>query len=277
MAGNTLYAVLAFPAAIAAVIVTTVRIPTGPCIPNVGLISSAMASLPWGSAAVLNASLSTMLAKPSTSRAADAQSPTELTSTNSTSRSKEAESLTGLSISSVSTAPSMIAQSLTTLPSTYVPTSRSISAQSSTALPTASDAMAKYYRFQIIPQSSLTPRDVDNEISYVAAGGKETSICGEGEIFTLQNKALSSDGLWVSAPANTSWERFAVSAPAGVLVTNFTIVDGYLTWSNQAFDGGTAQFCAVNETILVVYNGTTPADCVAVQLLAIEASTQWYP
>lgn len=113
----------------------------------------------------------------------------------------------------------------------------------------------------------------DNEIAYVAAGGRETSVCGQGEIFTLQDNTLSTDGLWVSAPPKTSWTRFAVSAPTGEMVTNFTLVDGYLTWSNQAFDGGVANFCAINKIVLAVYNGTAPTDCVPVKLLAIQTST----
>ena len=125
--------------------------------------------------------------------------------------------------------------------------------------------------FLVRPQTSLISRAVDYETSYVGAGGRQTSICEQGEIFTLQDNALSSDGLWVSAAPNISWAHFAVSAPTGVMVTNFTLMDGYLTWTNQAFNGGVAKFCASNETILAIFNGTDPTGCAPVKLLAILA------
>ena len=56
------------------------------------------------------------------------------------------------------------------------------------------------------------------------------------------------------------------------LIKNFTIVDGYLTWKNEAFDGGAATFCAVNETVMTVFNGFMPPNCIPVRLLAVSAS-----
>ena len=130
---------------------------------------------------------------------------------------------------------------------------------------------AYQYLFEIRSLSSPTSRVVDKKKAYLAAGGMQTSNCGQGEIFSLQDNALSSDGLWVSASPNTSWARFAVSAPTGVMTTSFMLSDGYLTWTNPAFSGGLASFCAVNGTIIAVFSDTVPADCIAVKLLAITA------
>ena len=56
-----------------------------------------------------------------------------------------------------------------------------------------------------------------------------------------------------------------------MITTNFTIADGYLAWNNEAFNGGAAKFCAVNSTILTVFNGSPPPNCVPVKLLALSA------
>lgn len=216
MACRALYATLGFPAAIAAGIVSTIRIPTGPCIPAIQPTHLPMAGFP------LTLGVLPIPALPT--RSLDASPP----------------------------------------PSANGP--------SSSPLAAASGSTMNDYIFQVKAQTSVPPRDVDNGPAYVGAGGRETWVCGQGEIFTLQDNTLSTDGLWVSAPFKTSWTRFAVSAPTGEMVTDFTLVDGYLTWENQAFDGGVASFCAINETILVVYSGTAPTDCVPVKLLAIQTS-----
>jgi hypothetical protein len=217
MACRALYATLGFPAAIAAGIVSTIRIPTGPCVPYMQPTHLAMAGFPLAPGVVPISALPT--------RSLDASA------------------------------------------------SPSANGQRSSLLAAASGSTSNDYMFQVKSQRSFPSRGVDNEIDYVAAGGRETSVCGQGEIFTLQDNTLSTDGLWVSAPPETSWTRFAVSAPTGEMVTNFTLVDGYLTWSNQAFDGGVANFCAINKIVLAVYNGTAPTDCVPVKLLALQTST----
>ena len=149
--------------------------------------------------------------------------------------------------------------------------SPSLSTQSLSA-PAATLVFPAYqYIFEIRSLPSLTSRAVDKKKVYLAAGGMQTSNCGQGQIFSLQDNALSSGGLWVSASPNTAWARFAVSAPTGVMTTSFMLSDGYLTWANPAFSGGLATFCAVKGTVIAVFSDTGPADCIAVKLLAITA------
>lgn len=217
MACRALYVTLGIPAAIAAGIVSTIRIPTGTCVPDIQPTYLATAGFPLALGMLPIPALPT--------RSLDASAP----------------------------------------PSANGPRSSPLAA--------ASGFTTNDYMFQVKPQTSVSPRDVDNRPAYVGAGGRETLACGQSEIFALQDNTLSADGLWVSALSKTSWTRFAVSAPMGEMVTNFTLVDGYLTWKNQAFDGGVANFCAINETILAVYSGIAPTDCVPVKLLAIQTCT----
>lgn len=217
MAYRALYTTLGFPAAIAAGIVSTIRIPTGPCVPYMQPTNSAMAGFPLAPGVV---PMSTLATRPLNASA-----------------------------------------------------SPSSNGQNSSSFATTSGSTSNDYVFQVRPQTSLTRRGVDNGSAYVGAGGRETSVCGQAEIFTLQGNTLSTDGLWVSATSKTSWTWFAVSAQIGEMVTNFTLADGYLTWSNQAFDGGVADFCATNKTVVAVYNGTAPTNCVPVRLFAIQTST----
>ena len=216
MAGRTLGAMVAFAANTFAGITSTVRIPTGTCIPNIVAIGPEITGLTMGSYASLYPA---MLNTPT--------EPTQILPSSST---------------SIQSSPTSV----------VTPTS------------TAAD-----YLFEVKRSTSVILRDVDNGTSYLGAGGLETSACDQGEIFTLQDNALSSDGLWVSAAPNISWKPFAVSAPKGVMVTNFTLVDRYLTWTNEGFNGGVADFCSLDGTVLVVFNGIAPPDCVAVELLAI--------
>lgn len=127
------------------------------------------------------------------------------------------------------------------------------------------------YVFQVASQNSLRPRANANNISWIGADGVITSVCGQSERFSLQNHTLQSGGHMVSTSPNTTWAPFAANLLMGPITTDFTLIDEYLAWVNQAFSGGAAKFCIASGKLYTVFSGIGPASCVGAKLLAVSA------
>lgn len=81
--------------------------------------------------------------------------------------------------------------------------------------------------------------------------------------FVLRNGKLLSGSLFYSTSRSMSRqilnEPFAASPNHEDIDTTFSVVDGFLIWSNPAFDGGVARFCLPQSGPLrVVYAGSLP-------------------
>lgn len=126
------------------------------------------------------------------------------------------------------------------------------------------------YILLVKPRGSLTNRALSNGTLYVGPGGR-LSTCGLGDNFALQDNQLKSDDKWLSTSPVVASQVFAVSPSTGYLSTNFSIVDGYLNWSNSAFQDGLATFCTLYFTVFAVFQGPLPDWCLPVNLLALSA------
>ena len=105
-------------------------------------------------------------------------------------------------------------------------------------------------------------------MSFLGLDGQQKPSCDEGAVFALQNAQLETGGSFMSTSADVATTTFTVSSQLGSISTSFSVVAGYLLWSNDAFDNSTASFCSQNGTILAVFHGAPPSDCSPVALLA---------
>ena len=103
---------------------------------------------------------------------------------------------------------------------------------------------------------------------FLGVDGQQKQSCEQGAVFALQNFQLQTKGSYVSTSGDVNTTTFTVKSGLDSISRSFSVAAGYLLWSNDVFDNGTASFCLQNGTVLAVFHGAPPSDCSPVALLA---------
>lgn len=117
----------------------------------------------------------------------------------------------------------------------------------------------------------------DATVSGQSSSGPNGGSSASGRAFSrfvLRNGKLLSGSLFYSTSRSMSRqilnEPFTASPNHEDIDTIFSVIDGFLIWSNPAFDGGVARFCIPQSgPFRVVYAGPLPQGCSATNIRVV--------
>ncbi|CZT49591.1 uncharacterized protein RSE6_10463 [Rhynchosporium secalis] len=108
---------------------------------------------------------------------------------------------------------------------------------------------------------------------FVGPNGGLVYQCSDAVVYTIDNGQLTSNGQFVSTNTGTTSELFLTSLAIGDISTTFSISDR-LAWSNPAFEGGAARFCATSLSTFALFTANATVDgCVPQSLNVVPASS----
>lgn len=128
----------------------------------------------------------------------------------------------------------------------------------------------------VLLQVNLTPlrhRRRQSNDPFIGPGGT-TNDCAAAISYSIINEQLFADGNLVSTNffgLATGYAPLGLINPTGPIATSFSIINGYLAWSNAPFTNGAATFCITPNGILnAVFNPSKQsATCETVHLSAV--------
>ncbi|KAM0243947.1 hypothetical protein ACHAP5_006710 [Fusarium lateritium] len=138
--------------------------------------------------------------------------------------------------------------------------------QTTSTTEAASTSTGEAIIFQINPQRRLAKRDD------LFVGNNSPASCDLATVFHLDSEQLLQDGVPVSYEGEEYQELPAQGNPqADAITRDFSIINGYLSWTNDAF--GEAKFCHTpsDGTVYITF-GSRPSGCESVTLTAYKQS-----
>ena len=135
------------------------------------------------------------------------------------------------------------------------------------------------FLIQVIPLTSAVAKRQDSTGSgYLEQNGLVTHNCRYASTWKLEDGQLSSGGDKVSAARNIVSSHFAVTHIPKAVTTKFATTDGFLFWDNEAFQDGTARFCATpgfNSSLYAVFEGPIGLGCTQATLRTVPSTYYW--
>lgn len=128
-------------------------------------------------------------------------------------------------------------------------------------------------------------RRQSNAHYYIGANGASTTDCSNAPIYTITNGVLTAsiNGVtyYYATTPGISYTQFVPSLTPGTITTTFTASSntGLLTWTNDQFFNGQAQFCSLaNGTVYATFvENAVPQGCSYIQLSLFSASCAALP
>ncbi|RDW58234.1 hypothetical protein BP6252_13645 [Coleophoma cylindrospora] len=123
--------------------------------------------------------------------------------------------------------------------------------------------------FQLAIGSVPLARRQKAPINFVNLGGSLDVSCETAAAFNIINGLLFDDAnRTISAHAGVGSLLLVGNSKLSNISTVFSIGNGVLAWTNDAFVGGAARFCQSSDGIYAVFDGKLPLSCGLIQLLA---------